>query len=493
MFSTQYRLLDFHDDYILKLKSRTKFRGGSLRRVLEFFAFALVVAVGCGRNPDYYVERGNRFFDAGKYEDASLQYRKAIQKAPKSGEAYYRLGLSEIRRSNLSEAYQALTRAVALMPNNDTVKARLADVCLAGYRLDNRASGPYNQVVTISGQLLDKNPSSFDGLRLKGLLALSENKPKEAAVYLEQANGIKPMSRDVVLGLTQVWLADNRFAAGEKLALDLISQDKTFGVLYDVLYQAYLGAKRPADAEAILQRKVDSNPKQARYLLEMAEHYARVGKFVEMGATLRRLLDNPKDFPNAHGLVGDFDARHLRWQEAIGEFEEAARLQPKEKTRFQKRIISALKAQGKTAEAMQLAAAIVKDDPQDDEALSMHASLLLESGKPENLNAALPEFQKLAQARPADAIRHFDLGRVYTLENKPEEARIQFQEAARLRGDYLAPRIALVVLNLTERRSQDALFGARELFDADPSNIQSRYLYAVALTDTGNYSQAGCR
>jgi tetratricopeptide (TPR) repeat protein len=462
-----------------------------MRSVLMFSALVVVVgATGCSRSLGYYVERGNRFFDSGKYEEASMQYRKAIQIAPKSGEAYYRLGLTEIRRANLSDAYQALTQAVALMPNNDAARVRLADVCLAGYRLDSRATGFYNQVVTISGQLLEKNPRSFDGLRLKGLLALTDRKPKEAVGYLEQVNAIEPLHRDVILGLAHALLADNRFAAGEKLALDHIGKDQTFGVLYDVLYQAYTASKRPADAEAILKRKVDSNPKQAGYLVELAEHYARAGKFAQMSATLRRLLDNLKDFPDAHALVGDFNARHLRWPEAIGEFEQAARLQPKEKTRFQKRIVVALKAQGKAAEALQLAAAIIKADPNDDEAQSIHATLLLESGKPEDLDAALPMFQKLAQARPADPVLHFDLGRVYTLVNKPDEARIQFQEAARLRGDYRPPRVALVVLNLNQRRSQDALAGAKELFDADPSDAQGRYLYSVALTDTGNYSQA---
>ena len=44
-----------------------------------------------------YITRGNQLFASGKYEDAVLNYRNAIKKDPKSGEAFYRLALALFR------------------------------------------------------------------------------------------------------------------------------------------------------------------------------------------------------------------------------------------------------------------------------------------------------------------------------------------------------------------------------------------------------------
>ena len=67
----------------------------------------VVIAFGsvsaCIATKQSYVSKGNKLYDAGKYADASLNYRKAIQKDPNFGEAYYRLGLSAIKQDQTKE------------------------------------------------------------------------------------------------------------------------------------------------------------------------------------------------------------------------------------------------------------------------------------------------------------------------------------------------------------------------------------------------------
>ena len=51
----------------------------------------LLALTACGTKRGY-VEKGNALFQKGKYEDAAINYRKAIQKDSRYGDAYYRLG-----------------------------------------------------------------------------------------------------------------------------------------------------------------------------------------------------------------------------------------------------------------------------------------------------------------------------------------------------------------------------------------------------------------
>ena len=72
---------------------------------------ASILVCGCGRSAKQYIEHGNQLFDAGKYDEAALNYRNAVRKDPQSGEALYRLGLTLLRQNKASEAYQNLNRA----------------------------------------------------------------------------------------------------------------------------------------------------------------------------------------------------------------------------------------------------------------------------------------------------------------------------------------------------------------------------------------------
>ena len=53
----------------------------------------------CSRDPkaraQRYVANGNKFFNIGKYPDASIMYRRALKEDPRFGEAWYRLALTD--------------------------------------------------------------------------------------------------------------------------------------------------------------------------------------------------------------------------------------------------------------------------------------------------------------------------------------------------------------------------------------------------------------
>src|SRR5262249_3861342 len=129
----------------------------------------LLGALSCARSPQVYVEKGNKLAGDHKYQDASIQYRKALQKDPLFGEAVYRLALIELETHNALEAYRLLCREVELMPYNQDAKVKLADLALVLFSANpQRPKAPYEKMVRLADELIAKNPNSFDGWRLKG-------------------------------------------------------------------------------------------------------------------------------------------------------------------------------------------------------------------------------------------------------------------------------------------------------------------------------------
>src|ERR1700737_1366860 len=136
-----------------------------MRELPIILVFLLLSSVSCNRTSEYYQEQGDRYFQTGKYDDARIAYVKATQRASQSGEAYFRLGLTELKRGHAVDAYEALTRASDLLPRREDIAAEAANVILPTYMADpTRPKKLYEDLVKFSDRLLEANQTSYDGL-----------------------------------------------------------------------------------------------------------------------------------------------------------------------------------------------------------------------------------------------------------------------------------------------------------------------------------------
>ena len=112
-------------------RSRLEWSSDLIRAAcLCILVFSLATLSGCSASKQSYLAKGNKLFAAGKYDEAALNYRAAMQKDAGFGEAYYRLGLTAVKLDQARDAYSALFRAVQLLPGNVEAKQKFADVCL---------------------------------------------------------------------------------------------------------------------------------------------------------------------------------------------------------------------------------------------------------------------------------------------------------------------------------------------------------------------------
>ncbi len=440
-----------------------------------------------------YVEKGNILFDQGKYEDASINYRNAVQKDPNYGEAYYRLGLAEIKLDKPLDAYNALFRASQLLPNNIEVKEKFGGICLEYYLRDaKRPQRLYKQIQQTSTELLARDPSSFEGLREKGFLAHEDRKPQEAIAYFRRALLGRPWNPQVTTALIQILLENGQYPEAEKNALELVSREKTYGPIYDVLYNFYFDANRAADAENILKLKVANNPKQATYILQLAGHYERVKKPSDVRETLQKLLDDPKDFPEAQLRVGDFYLSEKDYPQAVKYYQAAQQSNPKDKAGLEKRAMAALLASAKYDDAMREVNQILRENPKDEIALRMRADLLINTGKPASATEAVQILQNLLSSHPneLDPPLRLNLGRAYVLKGDLAAARAQFEEALRERKDFAAAQYELSRLYVLRQQPAEALQAANAVVALRPTDRRARLLQAWSLANTGEAVKA---
>jgi tetratricopeptide (TPR) repeat protein len=182
--------------------------------------------------------------------------------------------------------------------------------------------------------------------------------------------------------------------------------------------------------------------------VSLASFYSSLKRHDEMVATLNQIKGHVKDFDRAYLVVGDFYFRNGDMAEALKQYKEGMAADPKQKTTYQKRMIEVLMRQNRRAEAADIDAAILKDNPKDSDARGLQASLLLDRG---DVQKAISELQAVVNAAPDNFVARYNLGRAHVARGEWEQARQQFTEAIRERPDYLPARLALAQLQVMRR------------------------------------------
>ncbi|HKE26138.1 MAG TPA: tetratricopeptide repeat protein [Bryobacteraceae bacterium] len=451
----------------------------------------VAILSGCGRSPETYVKRADDFYKNGKFVDAEISYKKALQKAPSLGFAHYRLGLTELKLNNPAEAYRELQTAYDLMPGDADTTAKIGELALSLYLADPKHPQQlYEQAGRSASQLLARDQQNFVGNQLRGGIALIDKKPKAAVEYLRKAVRERPGDLHAKLNLAQALVEDGQVAAGIDLAKEIVQNDKTFGPAYDFLFAQYGASGKAQDAEEILKLKVSNNPTQAGFILQLARHYAATGKPLDVGATLQKLLDHPATFPDGRMLVGDFYGSAGKPEEALRYYRQGLEANAKDPVRWQKRIARMLILERKWPEALAQLNSILKGNPEDKESKLARAQVWLDEGKPENLDPAIVELKTQLANRPQDSELQFQLGSALRRKGDQDGAQREWSAAAARSPNYLAPRLTLIQLALERGNSQAALQKAEEMIAIAPRNPEARLLYATCLTSSGQLEKA---
>lgn len=451
----------------------------------------LISATSCSRSPASSVQTGNRLFAQGKYQEAALRYRKAIQTDSNFGDAYFRLGLANIKLHQGQEAFYNLKRAVDLLPANQEVKRQLAEFCLVAYLGDPAHRGKlYEQAKTLDDQMLAANPKSADALRLQGYLALVDKKPDAAIELLRRASEQDPNDPSAPLSLADALMRNGHEAEGEQLVRDLIRRKPNYGPAYDLLCQRYLATGRKADAENLLKERIQANPKESLAAIELAGLYQSRGDTAAAEACLKTLTDRIKDFPEAYLYAGNFHVAANNVAAAEKDYQRGMEVDPAHRASYLRKIATLRRSQGRIEETQRDLEEVLKLDPNDQNSKAGLAGLLMHSKETTDRERAIVLAQELVQQNPNNSELHMTLGRAYALHNQAEQARREFQEAARRSPRAVAPFIALAELSLSQKDFNGVLRYAEAGLNRQVGEPKLRFLRAQGLRESGQYAQA---
>jgi tetratricopeptide (TPR) repeat protein len=468
-----------------------------------------VSLISCNRDPNYlkqkYLQSGIKYYDGGRYNEASIMFRKSIEADRKFGPAYYHLALTDLKQGQVPNAVPAFRRAHELLKpgteDADDTDLKLSEIMILAAQSQENNDAILKEVQQTVDGLLKRNPGSWQGNKLSGDLAMLataklyraakvEDAKKELGIAISdyrQALMVKPGDPTITLALGRTLVVDGEGAEAETLFKSMIGKDKSNLNGYYELYRVYVSQRKVPEAEAILKDAIRNNPKDTQLRLTLARFYYATGKNAELVALMNQMKGDLKQFPNAYFQSGDFYLRVNNVDEAIKQYEEGIRKDPSRRNTYLKHEIEAYVRSGKPSLAYDKNELILKNDPKDPEARGLQATFMLDRG---DINSAMSELQSVVTAKPNNYVAVFNLGRAHFARGEYEQARQEFDRAIQLRPDYLPARLAQIQVSLIRGDTDAALHQADETIRIAPNSVQVRVMKAAALQRLQRYDEA---
>ena len=422
-----------------------------IKKIMKFLLVtalfcAIVLSVGCAQSPEKLLATANKYHDNKKYEEASILYQKILVKDKTNAEAYYREGLNLLDQGKIREAVGYLRRAVDLQPANTDAETKLAEIYLTAYAQDpkrNKTLMP--DIRDLDSKILQRDPNSYNGLRLEALIALSERDSDKALQIFDKANKVKPYSRDLVGWYAETLMQAGKDDQGIALLKDMLAHDKTWDQGYDFLFVRYARAGQKDKAEQVLRDRVVNHPTSAIGYENLANFLLGNNQYDQAQDEIKKVLADKKSFPNGQMMIGDFYVRAKKPELALAAYQQGEKDDPADDLKYKERIVALQAYSNHPDQALQLAKELVDKNPKDGSAAEMYAQILMQTGARGNMTKTLEDVKKLVQGNPGDAVLHLDLCRVYMAMNDREKAMPEVQEALTLEQKNPRPRPAVVV------------------------------------------------
>ncbi len=475
----------------------------------SLFPLILLAAclTACNRDPNVlkkkYLAHGDKYYALGKFREASIMYRSAIKLDPRYGDAYLHQGRAALKVNSPSSASMALLRAVELLPEGpDRVEARvtLAGVYLIYLEAIKFEKRLADEVDRLADELIALDPKSFDGYRIRGRSAsldaaslagklpeLARSRLDDALTALRTADSIRPFDREILVSLGRSLWAAGQPREAEKLLTSAIERHKDSVVAYSELVRMYSRGKRPADAERLLKQAIENNPTEYAFLVELASFYQAFGRRADMAKTLESLKAHASGYPSAFEDAGKMYLALGDFRQAIREYEQGIAAFPKYRAGYQKLIVEALSANDRRAEAEAVNESILKDYPNDTDALARRAGMLLERG---DIDKAIGQLESMLRQSPNHYLLRYNLGRALLAKGRREDARFQFSESIRAAPSFNPARFALADVQLATGEYGNAVLTAEQILSLDEKNPQALLVRAVGLREMNKLEAA---
>jgi tetratricopeptide (TPR) repeat protein len=447
--------------------------------------YVLVVAAvfftACSRDPETakreYLASGDRYLAEKKYSEAIVEYRNALQRDAKFGDARLKLTDAYLATGDLRNAIGESVRAADVMPDNVDAQLRAGSLLLL--------SKQYNEAKQRALAALARDPKSPRALILLGN-ALAGLKDIDGAI--EQVR--EAIDQDPQLTFTYTNLADLYAAKGDKEAAE-----RAFKAAIQIApksVDAHLGLanflwaqRRREEAEGELKAAAELDPKSALVNRTLATFYIGQGRAAEALPYVERYAEVMKTV-EARLTLADFYVSNKNIAAATKSLNDIAK-DPRGLSSATVRLAMLSFHDGRKAEAYGRLEGVLAKQPNDEAVLQAKTRFLLLEGRNQEALKVTDSMMAInAESPTSQYLRGYALEKLGSV----QEATAIYLNLLKINPSWVAVQTRLASVYLRQNAAKDALGYAEQVVKAQPQAGPAHYLYAQALLRSGNINRA---
>ena len=407
----------------------------------KFLAFtaifvALAFLSGCHRDPEVakqkYLESGKRYSAQQKWREATIQFGNALKIDRNFPEAHFELAQTFMHMGQFRQAYVEYQKTVDLDPTNFPARIALANLLLAGGRIDDAQSQ--------ANVVMAARPNSPDLHALLSAIAFKRGQKDLAIAEMRRAIELEPNRATFHDNLAFLLSANSNTASPvEEELKKAVSLDPKSASPKILLMAFYARTNRLPEAEQVGWSAAEADPKNLAVRQDLAKVILDEGDQTRAEQVLRQASHDFADNPRGVRLLADYYASTGQFDKAKTEFAAIAAQHPKDDS-LQKSYARALIQAGDLTTARSFITAMMKKHGKDPQVIALNGIVLIDQGKASDAVGAL---ELAVKDSPKDPFLQYWLGKAALANGDQNLAETSFLEVQKINPSMLGAEEAL--------------------------------------------------
>jgi Tfp pilus assembly protein PilF len=421
------------------------------RLLIAFICLGLLA--GCNSDPkaarDKYYKSAEKYFSMGKYDEAIIQYRNALQADKEHIPSYLGMAKAFQQTGNPQNAIGIYQQVIKQDDKNVEARLQLGQYMLVGAAMD---ASLFKRAQEMAETVLKIEPSNTAAMILLGNAYAGQKDLDKAAQSIEKALAADPANLSAALDLGAIQMRKKDMGKAEATFKEALQKHPDAPQAYLAMAAWFFAEKHPAEAEHSLRKAFDLNKGDTSSLYNLAAFYT----------STQRPEEAEKIFKEA--IARKPDSREPRWG-----------------------LASFYLQQGKDDKGVEALQDLLKAHPNDRQARLTLAEVYINQ---KNESKAEELIRSALAAKKDDAEAHYLMGKLLLNRKERDKALAEFESAIKANRAMMRAQMEKINLLLAKGDLEGAQNTLNEILQIDRNNVAAKGFLAKILALRGRAQDA---